>query len=69
MQIRLHIRSSHIPNLVMTYTIDTSDRSRVEAGVQDVVIHVHLAKTVLATGWRLMNNGVVLERWTVQHRL
>ena len=50
----------------MTCTIDTSHRSRVEVGVQDVVVHVHLlAKTALVTGSRLINNGNVLERWKV----
>ena len=44
MQIRLHIRSSHGPNLVITCTTDKSHRSRVEVGVQDVVIHVHLCQ-------------------------
>ena len=44
MQIRVHIfaRVSHISNLVMTTsTTDTSHRSRVEVGVQDL-LHVQV---------------------------
>ena len=61
MQIRLHIPSSHRPNLVMTCTTDTSHRSRVEAGVQDVVVHVHLHKDGIDDRVEAHNNGDILE--------
>ena len=52
MQIRVHIfaRASHRSNLVMTTsTTDTSHRSRVQAGVQDL-LHVQLRKDGVG-GW------------------
>jgi hypothetical protein len=62
MQIRLHIRSSYRPNLVMTGATNMSHRSRVKVACRMLSSTFAFAKIVLATGSRLTNNGNVLER-------